>query len=75
MKAELNDGHVHEVLDRLHVITDMLYRHVQQHPLVEEMFKDDNTVLPDMIDEAIDILAEAYQVVGSIDVNKLKQDG
>lgn len=65
--TELNDGYIHEVLDRLHVATDTLDRHIDQHPLIEQL-KKDNHELPKIIDKAIELLAVAYQITGNLDV-------
>jgi len=57
-----NEGHIHEVLDRLSVAQDQLDRALIQHPLVQAVPAFENRV-----QNAIEILAELYQEVGSFD--------
>lgn len=56
---EINDGHYFELMDRIHVITCNINDHVLEHPLTEKL---DN--VKKLIDEAIDKLSEAYQLIG-----------
>ena len=59
-KPTLNSGHYHEMVDRLHVITCMIDTHLLQHP-VAKLDKD----ISKKIEEALDLLHEAYQQAGS----------
>ncbi len=58
----LNDGHIHEVLDRLSVAEEYLEAFLAKHPLVEAVpaFSTD-------VDHAIEKLAELYQAVEKCD--------
>jgi len=56
----LDKFHYHEMLDRLHVVMEIVDTHLQQHPVA----KIDNT-LKDLISEAQDKLCEAYQLTGT----------
>ena len=35
-KVEINDGHYHEMLDRLHVQMSVLEEHVLSHPVADK---------------------------------------
>jgi hypothetical protein len=70
---EMNEGHIHEILDRLHVITDTLDRHILEHPLVHKLNESGYPDLPILIESAISKLAEAYQVAGNLNINTLKK--
>lgn len=56
----LDKFHYHEMLDRIHVVMEIVDTHLQQHPAA----KIDNT-LKDLISEAQDKLWEAYQLTGT----------
>ena len=59
-KPTLNSGHYHEMVDRLHVIMCTIDEHLIQHP-VAKLDKD----VSKKIEEALDLLHEAYQQAGS----------
>ncbi len=56
----LNEGHYHEMLDRLHVVCSNIEDHLLQHPVCK--VDKEITVL---VDEALNKLAEAYQITGN----------
>jgi hypothetical protein len=59
-KIKLDKYHYHEMLDRLHVVMSMVDDHLQQHPVAKIELE-----IKDLISEAQDKLAEAYQLVGN----------
>lgn len=59
---EINDGHIHEALDRIHVSMEYLDTALKGHPLLASVSEFDNE-----INRAIEILADLYQRVGSFD--------
>ena len=59
-KPTLNSGYYHEMADRLHVLMCTMDEHLIQHPVA----KLDKNV-SEKIAAALDLLAEAYQEVGS----------
>ena len=59
-KPTLNSGYYHEMVDRLHVIMCTIDEHLVQHP-VAKLDKD----VSKKIEEALDLLHEAYQQAGS----------
>jgi hypothetical protein len=56
----LSKSHYHEMADRLHVITCTIDTHLLQHPVAK---LDKN--ISKKIEEALDLLHEAYQEAGS----------
>jgi len=60
-KNKLNDGHYLEVMDRLHVITDMIDRHLMDHPVIDK-----NEDLKKLITFTTINLMEVYQRVGTL---------
>jgi hypothetical protein len=67
LKEELNDGHYLELMDRLYVVLCMINDHIQLHPLAE---CDDGLKLE--IENAVNHLSNAYQMVGKLDSLNLK---
>ena len=67
-KPELNSGHYHEALDRLHVICSMIDDHLIQHP-VSKLDKE----VSQPIEQALDLLSEAYQITGNKLFTKLNE--
>lgn len=59
---EINDGHIHEALDRIHVSMEYLECALKGHPLLASVSEFDNE-----INKAVEILADLYQRVGSFD--------
>jgi hypothetical protein len=57
---KLDKFHYHEMLDRLHVTLCMIDDHLIQHPVAELEID-----IKDLISEAQDKLAEAYQITGN----------
>jgi hypothetical protein len=55
----LTKEHYHEMLDRLHVVSCMINDHLLEHPVAQQ---DEEIKKP--IEEALDILAETYQIAG-----------
>lgn len=58
---ELNDGHYHEAMDRLHVICENIDSHVKDHPAIIDVEANNE------IDEALSILMDVYRRVGEKD--------
>ena len=59
MKNKINDGHYLELLDRLLIQTCMIEDYLFKHPVSKKCKKVRN-----LIDNAGQSLAEAYQIVG-----------
>ena len=59
-EIEINDGHYLELMDRLHVVNCTIDDHILNHPLAEV-----NKDVQNKIDEALGLLMEAYQMIGS----------
>jgi len=49
--------HYHEMLDRLHIVNDMIGGHIQGHPVYEK-----HPELKEEVDKAFDILIRAYNM-------------
>lgn len=62
MGKELNDGHIHEALDRLHVVISHIDNFIMEHPLIEAV--DDYCV---DVAEAMNILDGLYQKIGQLE--------
>ena len=58
---QINDGHYHELMDRLHVITSVIEDHITTHPLTHTLPE-----VEELINQAQNKLIEAYQIVGSL---------
>jgi len=59
-KNSINSGHYLELMDRLHVVNCTIDDHILNHPLTEH-HKD----IQDKIGDALELLFEAYQMVGN----------
>jgi hypothetical protein len=59
-KNSINAGHYLELMDRIHVVSCTIDDHILNHPLSENE-KD----IQNKIDLALELLLEAYQMVGS----------
>jgi len=59
-KIEINDGHYLELMDRIHVVSCTIDEHILNHPLCEV-----NKDIQNKVDEALGLMMEAYQMVGS----------
>jgi hypothetical protein len=60
-KNKINQGHFLEAMDRLHLITDMMDRHLMDHPVIHK-----NKDLEKLINFSIINLIECYQRVGNL---------
>lgn len=60
MKEKIDEFHKHEVLDRTHVVINTVVEHIQSHPMVLQ-YAD----VGEKVDEAIEILLDLYQLVGT----------
>lgn len=58
---EINPGHYHELMDRLHVANSMIEDHMVQHPLTDSLPE-----VKKLLEEAQAKLWDAYQLVGSL---------
>ena len=56
---KINNGHVHELLDRTHVIARNIELHLLEHPLT-----DTDNELYDLIFNILKEMANLYQVIG-----------
>ena len=56
----INSGHYLELMDRLHVVNCTIDDHILNHPLTEH-HKD----IQNKIGDALELLFEAYQMVGN----------
>ena len=61
-KIELNDGHIHEAIDRIHVAITYLSAALSEHPLLSSVDEFQNE-----LEKSIDILGSLYQTVGNLD--------
>ena len=61
---EINDGHYLELMDRLHVVCCTIDEHILNHPLTEV-----NPYIQTKIENALELLYDAYQDVGHLDAN------
>ncbi len=61
-KIEINPGHYLELMDRLHVVLCNINDHIFYHPLALQ-----NKEVAILVESAIEKLAEAYQLVGSLE--------
>lgn len=59
---KINKGHYLELMDRLHIQMCIMDDHLYSHPLSEEQAE-----VQALIGEAIQKLAKAYQIVGSLE--------
>jgi hypothetical protein len=59
-KQEFNYGHYHEAMDRLHLAICNIDDHIIKHPVCEK-----HTKIRKKIESAIELLADAYQMVGA----------
>jgi len=55
----INEGHYHEIADRLHVIITNIDTHIIQHPVSKI-----NKKIYSKVDSAVSLLCEAYQEAG-----------
>jgi len=69
VKEKLDEFHYHEILDRLAVSISNIDNHILQHPVgkVERNVKQN-------VDKAIEYLCIAYQEVGSLSLNRFKNE-
>mgnify|MGYP000038273272 CR=1 FL=1 len=56
---KLDEFHYHELLDRLSVTTDNIYRNIIQHPVINKHYE-----WREEVDAALEILYDLYQEVG-----------
>lgn len=63
----LNEFHYHEAMDRTYMIAETIEQHLVQHPVfkVEKEFAE-------KVEQASILLAEAYQIIGSISCDRFK---
>lgn len=66
-KIKLDDFHYHEMMDRIHVINCTINDHLLEHPVA---FK--HKRLFNKIEKALDLLGDAYQMTGNLNVNSDK---
>jgi predicted RNA methylase len=59
-KVEINDGHYIELLDRTHVVCEMIDTHLIKHPLATQ-----DKEIKHQLEYALGQLYDAYQLIGS----------
>lgn len=59
--GDLNEGYIIEGCDRLHVVDCMIEEHIADHPAIIK------AGAKDKVDQAQELLTEAYQMVGALD--------
>jgi len=59
-KNIINKGHYLELMDRIHIAACMIDDHILNHPLAEN-----ETDIQAKLDSALELLLEAYQLVGN----------
>ena len=64
LKVKLDQFHYHEAMDRAYVMNSMINDHLLEHPAVKQ-----NKEISEKIGKAVDLLAEAYQMLGSLEMN------
>jgi hypothetical protein len=67
-KVEINDGHYHEMMDRLYVQMDILDQYLLKHPIGEKYKEVRKPII-----RAIVALLNAYQITGGIAYEKTKK--
>lgn len=67
LKALLDEFYYHEAMDRAAMITDMVDNYLVQHPV----FKAEKE-FAEKVEQAGMLLAEAYQIIGSISCDRFK---
>lgn len=65
MKDKVNDGHYHEMMDRIHISMETINDHMVQHPVSRKHKKINRLLI-----EAIVVLNEAYQETGKVSCKK-----
>ena len=67
-KVEINDGHYHEMMDRLYVQMDILDQYLLKHPIGEKHKEISKPII-----KAIVALVQAYQITGGIAHDKINK--
>ena len=67
-KVEINDGHYHEMMDRLYVQMDVLDQYLLKHPIGEKHKEISKPII-----KAIVALVQAYQITGGIAHDKINK--
>jgi len=67
-KVEINDGHYHEMMDRLYVQADILDQYLLKHPIGEKHKEISKPII-----KAIVSLVQAYQITGGITHDKINK--
>jgi len=68
-KNLINPGHYLELMDRIHVLCCTLDEHILNHPLSEN-----ESDIQAKLDSALELLLEAYQMVGNKEISYEKED-
>jgi len=66
---KLDSCHYHEAIDRTYIATNFLEENLAQHPVYHKHIE-----LKRKIDEIISSLAELYQLIGALDVEREKNE-
>jgi len=67
-KVEINDGHYHEMMDRLYVQMDILDQYLLKHPIGEKHKEISKPII-----KAIVSLVQAYQITGGLAHDKINK--
>jgi hypothetical protein len=67
-KVEINDGHYHEMMDRLYVQMDILDQYLLKHPIGEKHKEISKPII-----KAIVSLVQAYQITGGLTHDKINK--
>jgi hypothetical protein len=59
-EIKINDGHYLELMDRIHIVSCTIDDHILNHPLCGV-----NKDVQQKIDKSLELLMEAYQMVGN----------
>jgi len=58
-KIKINDGHYHEAMDRVYIVTENIDDHILKHPICKH-----NKKIRKQIEKGLDALVTAYQMIG-----------
>lgn len=64
-KKKLSEFHYHEALDRTYIIINIIENSLTYHPVFKKHKK-----LRKKVNKAIDVLCDAYQEIGKMEVKK-----
>ncbi len=68
-KNSINQGHYLELMDRIHIVCCTIDDHILNHPLSEN-----EPDIQNKLDSALELLLEAYQIVGNKEISYEEED-